>query len=103
MPPHQLTLTEFRYNSKQTNGFHSRHAIPRRALLKPLPHLNAGAEPVHVDMSIVSQLLGKFWRQDFVEAGREITQGILQSQLHRERGREGSQKKVTKWVVITAN
>ena len=48
------------------------------------PHENAGTETVHVDVSILSELLRKLSSQHGVVRRREVTQGVPQGQLNRE-------------------
>lgn len=55
------------------------------------PHFNAGGEPVHIDVPIESQLLGKLWGQQLLDVRGEVAQGIPQCQLEEESG-EGHQR-----------
>ena len=45
------------------------------------PHLTLRQEPVHVDVAILSQFVSKLTGQLLMKMRREVSQGILQSQL----------------------
>ena len=44
-------------------------------------HLITGTEAIHIDTSVLFQLLGKLWRQCGMELLGEVTQGIAQCQF----------------------
>ena len=45
------------------------------------PHLDDRTKPVHVDVSVILQLLGKLHCQDLVKVGGEVAQGVAHCQL----------------------
>lgn len=45
------------------------------------PHLNGGTKPVHVDVSVITQLLGKLRSKNDMQSSREVTQGIAEGKL----------------------
>ena len=45
------------------------------------PHLHDWTKPIHVDVSVILQLLGKLRCQDLVKVGGKVTQGIAHCQL----------------------
>lgn len=47
----------------------------------PLPHPYRGAKAVHVYVTILSELLGKFRRERCMVGRREVTQSVSQCQL----------------------
>ena len=47
-------------------------------------HFNNWAEPVHVDVAIVTQLLCKLCSQRGMKVARKVAEGILKGQLDKE-------------------
>ena len=56
-------------------------ATRRVSVHGPSAHRFAGQEPVHVDPAVGAEFLGEFRGEDRVVLGREIPQGIVQSQF----------------------
>lgn len=56
-------------------GFLTSSTIPLSAR-QHSPHFNAGGEPVHIDVPIESQLLGKLGGQQLLDVRGEVAQGI---------------------------
>lgn len=46
-----------------------------------IPHVKVRSESVHVDVSILLQLCCKLWSEGRVQAGRKVTESVLQRLL----------------------